>query len=75
MKRVRMKTPQYNTHIDRGRFDPYESVSVILVEHYDPREHLEVHYWGLGYLSSLTEEDVTTEDETSSETLWPLIRN
>ena len=31
---------------------------------------IEVHYWGLGYLSNLTEvveEDVTTEDDTSSD--------
>ena len=43
---------------------------VILVEHSDPKEPLEVHYWGLGYLSSLAEvveEDVPTEDETSSD--------
>ena len=56
--------------MDRGRFDLCQSVSVNLVEHSDPREPLEVHYWGLGYLSSLTEvveEDVTTEDETSSD--------
>ena len=35
-----------------------------------PREPIEVHYWGLGFLSSLTEvveEDVTTENETSSD--------
>ena len=45
-------------------------MGVELVEHSDPREPLEVHYWGLGYLSSLTEvveEDVTTEDITSSD--------
>ena len=43
---------------------------VILVEHSDPKEPLEVHYWGLGYLSSLTEVDesdfVVTDTETAS---------
>ena len=45
-------------------------MGVELVEHSNPREPLEVHYWGLGFLSSLTEvveEDMTTEDETSSD--------
>ena len=45
-------------------------MGVVLVEHSDTREPLEVHYWGLGYLSSLTEvveEGVTTEDITSSD--------
>ena len=62
--------PQVDTHVDRGRFDSCQNVSVNLTEHSDPREPVEVHYWGLGYLSSLTEvveEDVTTEDDTSSD--------
>ena len=45
-------------------------MSVILAEHSDPREPIEVHYWGLGYLSSLTEvveKNVTTKDVTSSD--------
>ena len=45
-------------------------MGVKLVEHSDPREPLEVQYWGLGYLSSLTEvveKEMTTEDETSSD--------
>ena len=69
-QRCTHENPQYDTHVDRGRFDPCENVGVELVEHSDPREPLEVHYWGLGYLSSLTEvveEDMTTEDETSSD--------
>ena len=62
--------PQVDTHVDGGRFDLCRSVSVNLVEHLDPREPLEVHYWGLGYLSSLTEVDesdsVVTDTETAS---------
>ena len=58
--------------LDRGRFDPCLTLSVNLSEHsvVDPRGPSEVHYWGLGYLSNLTEvveEDVTTEDDTSSD--------
>ena len=52
-----------------GCFDPCLTVSVNLNEHSDPRGPIEVH-WGLGYLSNLTkvvEEDVTTEDDTSSD--------
>ena len=45
-------------------------MSVILAKHSDPREPIEVHYWGLGYLSSLTEVDesdsVVTDTETAS---------
>ena len=56
--------------MDGGRFDLCRSVSVNLVVHLDPREPLEVHYWGLGYLSSLTEVDesdsVVTDTETAS---------
>ena len=69
-QRCTHECPQVDTHVDRGRFDPWQNVSVNLTEHSDPREPIEVHYWGLGYLSSLTEvveEDVTTEDETSSD--------
>ena len=56
--------------LDRGRFDPCLTLGVNLSEHSDRRGPSEVHYWGLGYLSNLTEvveEDVTTEDDTSSD--------
>ena len=69
-QRCTHECPQVNTHVERGRFNLCQSVSVNLVEHSDPREPIEVHYWGLGYLSSVTEvveEDVTTEDDTSSD--------
>ena len=62
--------PQLDPMLDRGRFDPCLTLGVNLSEHSDPRGPTEVHYWGLGYLSNLTEvveEDVTTEDDTSSD--------
>ena len=64
------KNPQYDSYVDRGRFDPCLTLDVNLSEHSDPRGPTEVYYWGLGYLSNLTEvveEDVTTEDDTSSD--------
>ena len=57
--------------MDRGRFDNCPSLN--MREHsnvVDPRGPSEVYYWGLGYLSSLTEvveEDVTSDDDTSSD--------
>ena len=62
--------PQLDPMLDRGRFDPCLTLGVNLSEHSDPRGPTEVHYWGLGYLSNLTEvveEDVTTEDDTYSD--------
>ena len=56
--------------VDRGRFGPCENDGVEGAEHSDPREPLEDHHWGLGFLSSLTEvveEDMTSDDETSSD--------
>ena len=61
---------QFDTLIDRGRFGPCENDCVKGAEHSDPREPLEDHHWGLGYLGSLTEvveEDMTSDDETSSD--------
>ena len=49
---------------------PCENAGVKGAEHSDPREPLEDHHWGMGFLSSLTEvveEDMTTDDETSSD--------
>ena len=69
-QRCTHECPQLDSLLDRGRFDPCLTVSVNLIEHSDPRGPIEVHYWGLGYLSNLTEvveEDVTTEDDTSSD--------
>ena len=69
-ERCTHQCPQLDPMLDRGRFGTCLTLSVNLSEHSDPRGPTEVHYWGLGYLSNLTEvveEDVTTEDDTSSD--------
>ena len=63
--------PQLDTLIDRGRFkDNCENQGVQRGEHVDPREQTDDIHWGLGFLNNLTEvvaEDVTAEEETSSD--------
>ena len=66
--------PQLDTLLDRGRFDKNcEKQGVKRGEHEDPREPTDDTHWGLGFLTSLTEvvevveEDVTSEEESSSE--------
>ena len=56
---------------DRDHFEENcENQGVERGEHVDPREPTEDTHWGLGFLNSLTEvveEDVTSEEETSSD--------
>ena len=69
-QRCTHENPQFDSLVDRGRFGPCENEGVKGAEHSDPREPLEDHQWGLGFLSSLTEvveEDMTSDDETSSD--------
>ena len=61
----------YARLIDRGRFNENcENQGVERGSHVDPREPTDDTHWGLGFLNSLTEvveEDVTSEEETSSD--------
>ena len=61
----------YARLIDRGRFNENcENQGVERGEHDDPREPTDDSHWGLGFLNSLTEvveEDVISEEETSSD--------
>ena len=60
--------PQLDTLIDMGRFIMNcENQGVERGEHDDPREPTEDTHWGLGFLTKVVEEDVTSEEESSSE--------